>query len=136
MLKRQEAEWLKEGQAIVVLNDDNKLHQVIVYDIDNYRYMESEWLESGYIFPVRRGGAIEHITHRMADKVWAFAEEAKQAHPDAEFVIYDSDVFYLKGAWKVIYKMIVCTPDFNSEGAALAYIEMLDKGVRKPEYPK
>lgn len=37
-------------------------------------------------------------------------------------------------SWRVIFDGTLTTPHFNSEGAARAYLAMLIKGERKPEY--
>jgi hypothetical protein len=37
------------------------------------------------------------------------------------------------GPFRVVFNDRVCSPDFNSKGAAAAYLELLEKG-RKPEY--
>jgi hypothetical protein len=36
-------------------------------------------------------------------------------------------------SFRVIFDNRLCSPNFNSKGAALAYLEQLEKG-RKPEY--
>lgn len=37
-------------------------------------------------------------------------------------------------SFRVIYNDRMCSPEFNSKGAASAYLEMLEGGRRKPEY--
>jgi hypothetical protein len=37
-------------------------------------------------------------------------------------------------SYRVIFNNRICTPDFNSIGAARAYIDLLESGKRKPEY--
>ena len=37
-------------------------------------------------------------------------------------------------SFRVIFNDRICSPDFNSIGAARAYLELLERGVRKPEY--
>ena len=37
-------------------------------------------------------------------------------------------------AWRAIHDGRVTTPRFNSRDAAYAYLEMLERGQRKPEY--
>jgi hypothetical protein len=37
-------------------------------------------------------------------------------------------------AWRVIHDGRLTTPRFNSRDAAFAYLEMLERGQRKPEY--
>jgi hypothetical protein len=37
-------------------------------------------------------------------------------------------------AWRVIYNGELTAPRFNSRGAAYAYLSMLQRGQRKPEY--
>ena len=44
-----------------------------------------------------------------------------------------NQVFFLKDCWKVLFNGIVCSPDFQSKGAALAYLSLLENGYRKPE---
>lgn len=34
----------------------------------------------------------------------------------------------------VIFNDRICSPNFNSKGAASAYLQMLERGQRKPEY--
>jgi hypothetical protein len=36
--------------------------------------------------------------------------------------------------YRVLFEGRVCSPDFNSKGAAAAYLEALVNGTRKPEY--
>lgn len=35
--------------------------------------------------------------------------------------------------FRVMFEGQLCSPDFNSKGAAAAYLEMLQRGDRKPE---
>lgn len=42
--------------------------------------------------------------------------------------------YTITSGWRVIFKGQLTTPLFNSEGAATAYLNLLIKGVRKPEY--
>jgi len=37
-------------------------------------------------------------------------------------------------SFRVIFNDRLCSPDFNSKGAAMAYLDMLREGRRKPEY--
>ena len=37
-------------------------------------------------------------------------------------------------SWRVLFNDRVCSPDFNSEGAAATYLDMLQRGQRNPEY--
>jgi hypothetical protein len=37
-------------------------------------------------------------------------------------------------AWRVIWNGLLTSPTFNSHGAAQAYLAMLIRGRRKPEY--
>lgn len=39
------------------------------------------------------------------------------------------------GGWFVVWRGQVCTPHFNSMGAAEAYRDMIKRGQRSPEYP-
>lgn len=39
-----------------------------------------------------------------------------------------------RDAWRVIYDGKLTTPLFNSRGAAYAYLTMLQRGDRKPEF--
>ena len=36
--------------------------------------------------------------------------------------------------WKVVWDQHLLTPDFQSKGAAQAYLAMLNRGERQPEY--
>lgn len=36
--------------------------------------------------------------------------------------------------FRVLWKGKICSPEFNSRGAADAYLEMLRRGQRQPEY--
>lgn len=38
------------------------------------------------------------------------------------------------GSWMVFVDGRVCSPRWNSKGAALAYVAMLERGARKPEF--
>jgi hypothetical protein len=37
-------------------------------------------------------------------------------------------------SYRVVFNGRLCSPNFNSKGAAAAYLEMLVAGRRKPEY--
>lgn len=53
----------------------------------------------------------------------------EEKFPNQVFLDPDS-----KLSWRVMFNNKVCSPDFNSRGAASAYLEMLERGDRKPEY--
>lgn len=36
--------------------------------------------------------------------------------------------------WRVFYNGKITSPSFNSKGAAEAYLDIIRKGIRKPEY--
>jgi hypothetical protein len=38
--------------------------------------------------------------------------------------------------YRVLFNNRVCSPDFNSKGAAGAYLKALVNGTRKPEYQR
>ena len=44
----------------------------------------------------------------------------RNGHPDSFIVVFNDRI---------------CTPNFNSLGAAKAYLDGLEAGTRKPEYP-
>lgn len=45
-------------------------------------------------------------------------------------------VVNIKGSWKVFFNGYMTSPDFNSKGAALTYMSLLEKSLRKPEFSK
>ncbi|MCI0393193.1 MAG: hypothetical protein MOB07_31075 [Acidobacteria bacterium] len=58
-------------------------------------------------------------------------EEPKKRKPKSRFEVVQ---FRHAEGFQVVYKGRLCTPTFESRGGALAYINILDAGVRKPEY--
>lgn len=37
-------------------------------------------------------------------------------------------------SFRVLFNDKLCSPTFNSKGAAIVYLQQLQKGIRKPEY--
>lgn len=37
-------------------------------------------------------------------------------------------------SWRVLFNEKICSPTFNSKGAASAYLSLLNSDKRKPEY--
>ena len=53
---------------------------------------------------------------------------------DMKFQVFRDPSVKDQEVWRVMYNGRICSPTFNSEGAAMTYLDLLRKGYRKPEY--
>jgi len=53
---------------------------------------------------------------------------------DWKFQVFRDPAEKQAEVWRVIYEGKLTTPRFNSRGAAHAYLAILQRGQRKPEY--
>ena len=51
-----------------------------------------------------------------------------------KFQVFRNTVVKDQDSFRVIYDNRLCSPNFNSLGAAYAYLSLLQKGYREPEY--
>jgi hypothetical protein len=53
---------------------------------------------------------------------------------EMDFQVFRDPAEKEREAWRVIYAGKLTTPRFNSRGAAHAYLALLQRGERRPEY--
>ena len=53
---------------------------------------------------------------------------------DMKFQVFRDPSVKDRESWRVMYNGRICSPSFNSEWAAIAYLDLLQKGYREPEY--
>jgi hypothetical protein len=103
---------------------------------------------AGLLEGLTYGGIMPFATEEAAQE-WATVASAGIENPIAgtpyrvteytiEQIVEDaepaSEVVNFGRGYQAVYKGRLCTPTFQDKGAALAYISILDAGVRQPEY--